>query len=143
MPDARRPAYQAAALVVVGLGRVLPGVRALVRDPRVRRFGFRVATAAGLAWGVALGTGRVRREGDLVVCAGLPHWAFGRGGTTVGAVYLTRSTLSRRVLEHEAVHVEQWRTWGLALPLLYAAEGPNPLTNRFEIEAGLTKGGYR
>ena len=43
---------------------------------------------------------------------------------------------------HELVHVEQWRHYGLAMPLLYALAGHNPLRNRFEIEAGLEDGGY-
>jgi hypothetical protein len=50
---------------------------------------------------------------------------------------------SDTVLEHEAVHVVQWRKYGLLMPLLYAIAGSNPVTNRFEVEAGLEKGGYR
>jgi hypothetical protein len=46
------------------------------------------------------------------------------------------------VLEHEAVHREQWRRYGLAMPLLYLAAGSEARTNRFEVEAGLEKGGY-
>jgi hypothetical protein len=84
----------------------------------------------------------VRREGGLLVASHLPPWAFGRGGTTIGAVYLTRDNISQAVLEHEAVHRAQWRKYGLAFIPLYVAAGSNALTNRFEIEAGLTKGGY-
>lgn len=143
MPDARRPPYQLLAMGLVTVGRLVPGVREVVRHPAVTRAGFALATAMGLAIGLPLSVGRVRRVGELIVCRGLPNWAFGRGGTTVGRVYLTRSNTGRRVLQHEAVHVEQWREWGFALPLLYWAAGPNPHTNRFEIAAGLEKGGYR
>ena len=78
----------------------------------------------------------------LIVCAGLPRWAFGRGGTTLGAVYLTHDALSPRVLEHEAAHRAQWRRYGLAMIPLYLAAGRDPLRNRFEIAAGLESGGY-
>jgi hypothetical protein len=57
-------------------------------------------------------------------------------------VYLTRDAASDPVLEHEAVHREQWRRYGLAMPLLYLAAGSEARTNRFEVEAGLEKGGY-
>jgi hypothetical protein len=57
-------------------------------------------------------------------------------------VYLTRDAVSDRVLEHEAVHRAQWRRYGLAMPLLYLAAGPEARTNRFEVEAGVEKGGY-
>jgi len=72
----------------------------------------------------------------------MPQWAFGRGGTTVGAVYLTRENVSPSILEHEAVHRAQWKKYGLAMIPLYIAAGQNARTNRFEIEAGLRKGGY-
>ena len=73
---------------------------------------------------------------------GLPSWAFGRGGSCVGTSYLTDSNVSDRVLEHEAVHKVQWRTFGMWFPLMYFVAGRDPLRNRFEIEAGLEKGGY-
>lgn len=108
----------------------------------LRELGFLYATAVGLAWGLPLSTGRVRREGDLIVLTGLPRWAFRRGGTTVGRVYLTDTNDGPDVLRHEAVHVEQWRRLGFWMPLLYALAGPDPARNRFEIEAGLADGGY-
>lgn len=107
-----------------------------------RAVGFEYATLVGLVWGLPLSTGRVRKQGDLIVLTGLPRWAFRRGGTTVGRVYLTRDNDAEPVLRHEAVHVEQWRKYGLWLPVLYALSGQNPLTNRFEVEAGLEDGGY-
>jgi hypothetical protein len=114
-----------------------PPRRRLLRD-----LGFRYATLVGLVVGLPLSTGRVRVEGDLIVLTGLPRWAFRRGGTTVGRVYLTRDNDSPGVLQHEAVHVEQWRRLGLWMPILYALAGTDPLRNRFEIEAGLEDGGY-
>ena len=47
------------------------------------------------------------------------------------------------VLEHEAVHKRQWQRYGMLFPLLYLVAGRDPLRNRFEVEAGLEKGGYR
>jgi hypothetical protein len=108
----------------------------------LREWGFRYATLVALVWGLPLSTGRVRTEGDLIVLTGLPRWAFRRGGTTGGRVYLTRDNASPAVLRHEAVHVEQWRRLGLWMPILYALAGTDPLRNRFEIEAGLEDGGY-
>ena len=96
--------------------------------------GYWLATALALIWGAPLARFRVARHGDLLVCAGLPRWAFGRGGTTIGAVYLTRGTVSEAVLRHEAVHRQQWRRYGLAFIVLYFAAGLDPLRNRFEIE---------
>jgi hypothetical protein len=46
------------------------------------------------------------------------------------------------VLEHEAIHKAQWKRYGLAFIPLYIAAGSPALTNRFEVEAGLEKGGY-
>lgn len=108
----------------------------------IRKLGFDYATVLALIWGLPLSTGRVTGRGDLIVLRGLPRWAFWRGGTTVGRVYLTRDNDGDDVLEHEAVHVEQWRRYGLLFPLLYWWAGDDPHRNRFEIEAGLEKGGY-
>jgi hypothetical protein len=117
------------------------------RSPRRRRYllrelGFIYATVVGLVWGLPLSTGRVRTAGDLIVLTGLPKWAFRRGGTTVGRVYLTDTNDGAAVLRHEQVHVEQWRRLGLWMPILYALAGTDPRKNRFEIEAGLADGGY-
>jgi hypothetical protein len=120
-----------------------PRLRALVLHPAVARPGYWFATAAGLAWGAALSVGRIERRGGVIVTRGCPSWAFGRGGTTIGAVYLTRDNVSDSVLEHEAVHRDQWRRYGLAFIPLYLAAGTDARTNRFEIEAGLSRGGYR
>jgi hypothetical protein len=117
----------------------------MTRRPRrryLREFGFLYATVVALAWGLPLSTGRVRKVGDLIVLTGLPRWAFRRGGTTVGRVYLTGTNDGPAVLRHEQVHLEQWRRLGLWMPVLYTLAGVDPLKNRFEIEAGLADGGY-
>lgn len=118
-------------------------LRAVTLHPVVARPGYWFATAAGVAWGAVLGGFRVSRRGGVIVCEGLPRWAFGRGGTTIGAAYLTRDNTRESVLEHEAVHRAQWRRYGLAFIPLYLAAGRDARSNRFEIEAGLKRGGYR
>ncbi|QHC58114.1 Fe-S oxidoreductase [Rathayibacter sp. VKM Ac-2760] len=117
-------------------------VAAVALDPAITRPGYLFACAVGLAWGALWSTGPIERRDGLVVFTGLPAWAFGRGGSCVGMSYLTADNVSDRVLEHEAVHKRQWRTYGMWFPLLYFVAGRDPLQNRFEIEAGLEKGGY-
>ncbi len=104
--------------------------------------GYWYATLVGVVWGSLLSTGRIERHGRLFVFRGLPKWAFGRGGNCVGACYLTDQNVTPDVLEHEEVHRQQWRRYGMAMPILYWFAGRDPLKNRFEIEAGLEKGGY-
>lgn len=122
--------------------RRLGWLRAIVLSPVVARPGYWFATACALAWGGVLSRFRLRSEGGLVVAPHCPNWAFGRGGTTIGAVYLTRDAISPAILEHEAVHRAQWRKYGLVFILLYVDAGQNARTNRFEVEAGLRNGGY-
>ena len=117
-------------------------VRAVMLHPVVARPGYWFATAVGLFWGAILSGFRLRREGGVIVARGLPRWAFGRGGTTIGAVYLTNTNITPNILEHEAVHRAQWKRYGLAFIPLYLAAGQDGRRNRFEIEAGLKKGGY-
>lgn len=133
----------------MALGRALHVVAPVDRverialAPAVTSAGFALATAAALVWGSILSGFRVSVRGGVIVCEGLPRWSFGRGGTTIGAVYLTHDAVSTSILAHEAVHRDQWRRYGLALIPLYVAAGRDPLRNRFEIEAGLEAGGYR
>ena len=117
-------------------------VRTLLLDSPISRFGYLYATAVGLVWGFIWSTGRVERVDGLFVFRGLPKWAFGRGGSCVGACYLTDHNVTADVLEHEVVHKRQWQRYGMLFPLMYLLAGRNPLKNRFEIEAGLDKGGY-
>lgn len=120
-----------------------PRLAKVILHPVVARPGYWFATAAGLVWGTVLSLGRVRRSGGVIVASPCPRWAFGRGGTTIGAVYLTHGNVRPDVLEHEAVHRAQWKKYGLAFIPLYIAAGTIANTNRFEVEAGLEKGGYR
>lgn len=117
-------------------------LRAVLLHPLIARPGYWFATLAALIWGGTLSLGRLRRHDGLIVARKCPSWAFGRGGTTIGAVYLTNNRITPGVLEHEAVHRAQWRRYGLAFIVLYVAAGQDPFANRFEIEAGLAKAGY-
>ncbi|EAR25055.1 hypothetical protein A20C1_00666 [marine actinobacterium PHSC20C1] len=119
-----------------------PRVRRTLLHPLLTRPGYWFATASGLIWGGVLSGFRLRSRGGVIVAEHVPRWAFGRGGTTIGAVYVTCDNVTDEVLEHEAVHREQWRRYGLWFIPLYLLAGHNALTNRFEIEAGLERGGY-
>ncbi|MFU8945715.1 Fe-S oxidoreductase [Mycetocola zhadangensis] len=111
-------------------------------DSILSRAGYLYATAVGFTWGAIWSTGKIRRRNGLFVFTGMPNWTFGRGGSCVGSCYLTNRNVSSDVLEHEAVHKRQWQRYGMLFPILYFFAGRNPLSNRFEIEAGLEKGGY-
>ncbi len=104
--------------------------------------GLSIASWLAFLWGWALGRGRVHKHGDLWVHAGLPTWAYGRGGTCVGTCLLTTSEPGQALIRHEQIHVEQWRRHGLTFPLRYWLAGLSPEKNRFEVEAGLKDGGY-
>lgn len=142
MADSRTSATARLGATLGSLGRTVggPAFRAATAPP-VARAGARIATQAARLWGRILG-GDERTEGELHVITGLPKWAFGRGGTTVGATYLTHASDAHSVLEHEDVHRRQWERYGLLFIPMYFAAGADALQNRFEIEAGLEKGGY-
>jgi hypothetical protein len=140
-PAPRNRLERGAQALVRGVLRV-PGARRVLLNPVIARPGYWFATLSGLLWGGILSLGRVRRAHGVIVARKLPRWSFGRGGTTIGAVYLTRDNTPQQVLEHEAVHRAQWKRYGLAFIPLYIAAGAIARTNRFEIEAGLDKGGY-
>lgn len=128
------------ARLVTGAVRI-PGLRRLMLLPGIARPGYWFATLLAFVWGCLL-LGHWGRRGGLFSFANLPAWAFGRGGTTIGAIYLTRDNLREGVLEHELVHTQQWKKYGLCFLLLYVAAGSNAHGNRFEVEAGLERGGY-
>jgi hypothetical protein len=117
-------------------------LKAVLLSPVIARPGYWFATLCGLLWGAVLSLGRIRSQGGVIVARRCPRWAFGRGGTTIGAVFLTHDALSPGVLAHEAVHRAQWKRYGLAFIPLYIAAGQVGTANRFEIEAGLRRGGY-
>jgi hypothetical protein len=120
----------------------VPGLRRFLLLRPIALLGYWFATGCAYAWGWILFGRHSVREG-LHVFSELPRWSFGRGGTTIGTVYLTKDRLQPGVLEHEAVHRRQWRHYGLAFPMLYLAAGRVATTNRFEVDADLKKGGYR
>lgn len=111
-------------------------------DSHISRAGYWWATLVGFVWGFLWSTGRIERRHGLLVFTGMPKWTYGRGGSCVGACYLTGANTREPVLEHETVHKAQWQKYGMLFPLLYLIAGRNPLKNRFEIEAGLEAGGY-
>ncbi|MCT9818680.1 Fe-S oxidoreductase [Microbacterium sp. W1N] len=112
-------------------------------DSPLSRAGAWWGTAVGFVWGGLWSTGRVERREGLWVFTGMPARTFRRGGVCVGACYLTGDArVTAAVLRHEAVHARQWRRYGMLMPLLYLLAGQNPLTNRFEILAGLEDGNY-
>jgi hypothetical protein len=117
-------------------------MRSILFDSPVSRAGYLYASAVALIWGSLWSTGRVERRNGLIVFSGMPKWTFGRGGSCVGGCYLTDQNVTADVLEHEAVHKRQWQRYGMVFPLLYLVAGRDPLRNRWEIEAGLDKGGY-
>jgi hypothetical protein len=117
-------------------------LRRILYAPPIARAGYLYATAVGLTLGALFSTGRIRRVDGLFVCVGMPRWAFRRGGTCVGGVYLTDTNDAPAVLRHEAVHRRQWQEFGMMFPLLYWLAGQDPLHNHFEIEAGLEDGNY-
>lgn len=143
MPPIAPSRFERGAQALVRGAVRVPGVRRVLLWPVIARPGYWIATLCGLLWGGILSLGRLRSECGVIVAARCPRWAFGRGGTTIGAVYLTRDNDEPPVLEHEAVHRAQWKHYGLAFIPLYVAEGADARRNRFEIEAGLTRGGYR
>ncbi|MDP9026984.1 MAG: hypothetical protein M3N46_05425 [Actinomycetota bacterium] len=128
------------AAIVRAVVRV-PGLRAFLLLPAVARSGYWFATSAAFLWGGIL-FGRFGTREQLHFYDYLPRWAFGRGGTTIGAIYLTRDNEDDGVLQHERVHTEQWRRYGLCFIPLYIAAGTTALGNRFEVEAGLARGHY-
>ena len=117
-------------------------LRGMLLSRVVARPGYWCATLCGLIWGTVLSLGRIRSQGGVIVARKCPRWAFGRGGTTIGAVFLTNHALDQDTLAHEAIHRAQWKRYGLAFIPLYVAAGASAVTNRFEIEAGLRRGGY-
>ncbi|HEY5223711.1 MAG TPA: Fe-S oxidoreductase [Microbacteriaceae bacterium] len=118
------------------------GITALILNSPLSAAGYAYATAVGLVWGFIWSTGRIERREGLFVFRGMPKWTFGRGGSCVGGCYLTHENVTDEILEHEAVHKRQWQRYGMLMPVLYLVAGRDPLKNRFEIEAGLQKGGY-
>ncbi len=121
--------------------RRLPWLRSFLLSPIWTRSGYWFATGCIFIWGLVLG-GKFTTKGGMHYFRGMPTWSFGRGGTTIGAIYLTHDNDGDDVIEHEAEHRAQWKRYGLAFIPLYVAAGSDATTNRFEVAAGLELGGY-
>lgn len=70
---------------------------------------------------------------------------YGRGGTNVGGTYVTgfeKAYVEDDRLDHESVHTKQWEKSGFLFMPKYFMAGTDPCHNRYEIDAGLGKGGY-
>lgn len=83
-------------------------------------------------------------EFGIFVCSGMCG-GYARSGTTIGGAFLTGRVPGRSLVRHEAVHADQWATYGATFALRYLFEEfRHPgARNRFEIAAGLADGGYR
>lgn len=139
-PAGWRERAQRAVVRGARLDALIPTV---LLDSPISLVGYWWGTAVGWTWGALLSTGRVKRRAGMWVFTGMPEWAFRRGGVCVGGCFLTGSArVTDAVLRHEAVHARQWRRYGFLMPILYLAAGFDPLTNRFEILAGLEDGNY-
>ncbi len=144
LPDVRPEHPGRAARLLDGLARGVrrvPGLRRVSLWPVFTRPGYWFATGSAWIWGRVLG-GRFGVKNGMYCFRGMPSWSFGRGGTTIGAIYLTRDNDGDDVMAHEAEHREQWKRYGLAFIPLYLAAGSDATTNRFEVGAGLELGGY-
>ncbi|MFV0428320.1 MAG: hypothetical protein ACK5KO_02675 [Arachnia sp.] len=116
------------------------------------------STPLGLAVAL-LGGGRLRRESSLVVAERVRLPGITAGALTIGSVVLipklTAHELRRRVptvMAHEDEHAWQW-AYSLGLPFIplylgamawsWLRTGDRASANFFEVQAGLTSGGYR
>lgn len=139
-PETRTRPERFFAAIDRGVRRVRP-LRSFLLWPVWTRPGYWFATGCIFVWGLVLG-GKLHVKNGMHYFSGMPKWAFGRGGTTIGAIYLTTDNDSDNVIAHEAEHKAQWKRYGLWFIPLYVAAGTNALTNRFEVGAGLKLGGY-
>ena len=133
----------AAERAVIRGRRIDDAIPSILLDSPISRIGYWYGCAVGWVWGTLWSTGRVEKREGLWVFRGMPRWTFPRGGSCVGACFLTGDgRITDALLRHEAVHKRQWQRYGLLMPVLYLLAGRNPLRNRFEIEAGLADGNY-
>lgn len=129
-------------------------------DKRVRNLAnlVNLSTPLGLLLG-AVGRGRWRRSGSLLVAERVRLPLINASAMTVGSVVLVMNTsvaeIERgipRLLEHEEEHSWQW-AYCLGLPFIAAygaasgwsllRAGDRASRNFFERQAGLESGGYR
>ena len=118
----------------------VPMIRASRGNPQSAAI-TRLALAYARLWGARIA---FDDEFGLFVCSGM-RGGYARGGTTIGGAFLTGKEPARSLLRHEAVHADQWATygWTFALRYLFEESRRRGARNRFEIAAGLADGGYR
>ncbi|GCE37660.1 hypothetical protein Rhow_000236 [Rhodococcus wratislaviensis] len=118
----------------------MPMIRASRGNPQSAAI-TRLALAYARLWGARIA---FDDEFGLFVCSGM-RGGYARGGTTIGGAFLTGKEPARSLLRHEAVHADQWATygWTFALRYLFEESRHRGARNRFEIAAGLADGGYR
>jgi hypothetical protein len=139
-PAARSRPERFFAAIDRGVRRVRP-LRAILLWPVFTRPGYWFATGCAFVYGTVL-RGRFQKRQGIHFFDRMPTGSYGRGGTTIGAIYLTTDNVSDEVLAHEAEHTAQWKRYGLWFIPLYIAAGSDAMTNRFEVGAGLELGGY-
>jgi len=109
-------------------------------------------TLGAYAWAEAHGAD-CSIQSDLFIACTSQNGGYGRGGTTVGNVFMTgqkRDEVSEALLRHEKRHSVQWAGLGLKLPIYYYANevvgwilpGPSYCWNVFEWQAGFKEGNY-
>ncbi|TQC41621.1 hypothetical protein EEB14_53645 [Rhodococcus sp. WS4] len=120
--------------------RGVPMIRASRGNPRSAAI-TRLALVYARMWGARI---TFDDEFGVFVCSGM-RGGYARGGTTIGGAFLTGRKPARSLLRHEAVHADQWATYGWTFALRYLCEELRhpEAGNRFEIAAGLVDGGYR
>ena len=98
----------------------------------------RLALAYARLWGARI---TFDAEYGIFVCSGM-RGGYARGGTTIGGAFLTGRDPARALVRHEAVHADQWATYGWTFALRYLSEElrHRGARNRFEIAAGLAAG---
>jgi hypothetical protein len=106
-----------------------------------------VSTLA-LVWARAHGATIFVGDDLFVECSGMPRGSYGRGGTTVGNVWLYGQLGGQDRRRHELKHADQYALLGTtAFLALYGVNAlvtrNRPHRNVFERWAGLEDGGYR
>ncbi|MEI2639412.1 MAG: RHS repeat-associated core domain-containing protein [Microthrixaceae bacterium] len=97
----------------------------------------------GLLWGAA-GGGSCGFNGQevMIACTGMKRFTA-KGGTTIGAVFVSKYGTDPKLMSHEAKHADQWLLFGNGFAGLYGfayvAQGE---CNVFERWAGFSQGGY-
>lgn len=105
------------------------------------------ASQLGITW-AKMHRGKCSWDGThwMSVCTGM-RGGYGRGGTTVGSVYMSGRTPDARMMRHESKHANQyaWFGGGAMFPVVYGIQewtSGGGKHNTFERQAGLKDGCY-